>query len=95
MGDKLNMCDNPNMPICRDYINKGKCHRNKHCKFYHPKVITVELKQKGKRELGHCYCGSLQKTIIGFKQQYKETNKATFFIVCSRTGKAMHKCIIT
>lgn len=94
---KYYACEDPNRPICRQYVNQGHCRRNNRCNFYHPKVMTRLIEKKAKREPGHCYCGSFQKTIIGNTTYRLEdginASKPTFFVVCSRTGKSMRKCM--
>jgi len=90
--------EDPNRPICRGYVNQGKCHKRKQCNFYHPKVITPIIKKKAKREPGHCYCNALQRTIIN-NRSYRLSTDGTglsqpmFFVVCSSTGKSMRKCM--
>ena len=93
---KIYPCDDPNRPVCRQFINQGKCQRRHHCGFYHPKTITPVIKKKARRELGHCYCGSPQRTVISGRNARVDEDgisHPTFFIVCSRTGKSMRKCM--
>lgn len=95
-NSKYYACNDPNRPICRAYVNQSKCNRNNHCNFYHPRVITQMIKKKARREPGFCYCGSLQRTIIAnrvFRRSDEDDAPPTFFIICSRTGKSMKKCI--
>lgn len=93
-------CNDPNRPICRQYVNQGTCKKRKHCNFYHPKVVSNLITKKAKRELGCCYCGSPQKTIIGHRtinynryESAEDVPRPVFFRVCSRTGKSMKKCL--
>lgn len=76
------------LPICRAYVNCGFCKYQDKCKFYHPQIITKIIKRKAQRELGYCFCGAPQKCIM-----YKNTLDITFYMVCSRTGKSMKRCI--
>jgi hypothetical protein len=92
LRQKYRACDDPNRPACRDFVNQGKCHRRHHCKFYHPKVVTREITKRTKRDLGHCYCGATQKTIMVFKRN-EDGMTQHFFRVCGRTGKSMTKCM--
>lgn len=89
---KYRACNDPHRPTCREFVNQGKCHRRRHCKFYHPKVITQEITKQTKRNLGHCYCGAHQRTIMVFRGN-RDIVTPTFFRVCDRTGKSMRKCM--
>lgn len=94
---KYYACDDPNRPVCRAYVNQGRCHKKKHCNFYHPRVVTQIIEKRARREPGRCYCGSRQKTII-CNQTYRHQDgvmgpEPMFFVVCSRTGKSIKKCM--
>lgn len=95
--EKYYPCDDPNRPICRQFVNQGGCHKRKRCHFYHPKVITHVIQKKASRELGHCYCGAAQKTIIRFQPGRPRTRAddpgTQFFVVCARTGRSMRNCM--
>lgn len=89
--EKYYASEDPSRPICRQFVNQGKCPKRRHCQFYHPKVITHTITKQAKRELGHCYCGAPQKTIISY--QRSQEDKPNFFVVCGRTGRSMRRCM--
>ena len=95
--DKTYPCNDPNRPICRQFVNQGKCNKRHHCTFYHPKVVSPIMKKKAQRELGYCYCGSHQKKVISGRtwsaSDEDGERRPTFFILCGRTGKSMKKCL--
>jgi len=87
-------CNDPSKPLCRRYVKQGKCRSNKGCRFYHPQIITPVIKRKTTRELGHCFCGALQKRLIN-KRVYRigeDDNTPTFFVVCGKTRRSMNRC---
>lgn len=90
-------CNDPNRPVCRQFVNQGKCNKRNHCTFYHPKTLTPIIKKKARRELGHCYCGAPQKTIISGRTWRGSDEdgemRPNFFIICGKTGKSMKKCL--
>jgi hypothetical protein len=85
--------NNINSPICRQFVNQGKCRWQKKCHFYHPKIITPIIKKKTQRKLGCCYCGSLQRRFLNKRGHHIGDDIPTFFVVCSRTGRSMKLCM--
>lgn len=88
-------CKDDKNPICRNFINRGKCKKGNRCRFYHPEIITESIKKKAKREPGCCYCGARQRTFVNNRlyRQDEGNTFTTFFVVCGRTGKSMKKCM--
>lgn len=88
-------CNDPLNPICRQFVNQGTCRRRSNCRFYHPRVITDIIRRKAGRELGHCYCGSLQRKLINRRAFNIRDNERCpiFFVVCGRTGRSMKRCM--
>ena len=94
---KYYACDDPNRPICRQYVNQGRCNKRKHCNFFHPKVVTRVIEKRARREPGYCYCSAPQRTIIS-NSSYRPHDgesapRPAFFVVCSRTGRSINKCM--
>ena len=88
-------CNDAMNPVCRTFVNKGKCEKNLECRFYHPAEITPVIIKKATRTPGFCFCGSKQKCIINGRA-YKlgsSRDNPTFFVVCGRTGRSMKRCI--
>jgi len=87
-------CKDSNRPVCRQFINQGKCHYHNKCKFYHPEVISPIIKRKATRKLGYCFCGSSQRCVIN-NRHYRagENDNIVFFVVCSQTGRSMRYCM--
>lgn len=81
-------CNDPNRPVCKNFVKHGNCKKNNKCHYYHPRVITPSLKQDAKRKVGYCFCKAPLRTIISTK------NPGTFeyFIICSRTNRSMKRC---
>lgn len=86
----------PRRPICRQFVNKKKCRRGESCHYYHPAIITRDIKKQSRRHLGKCYCGALQRTIINARlarlPDPRPEDGPLFYRVCSRTGKSMRNC---
>lgn len=64
--------------------------------FYHPEVVTPTITQQARRQLGHCYCGSLRKRVINYRALRSRDSDdffPPFFVVCSRTGRSMKLCM--
>lgn len=83
--------DDPKRPECRHFVN-GNCKRGRSCWFYHPKIITTPMRKNSKRELGKCYCGSSQLTLIN-KRLAIDIDNPIFFVVCGRTRKSIKRCM--
>ena len=96
MSDKKYLpCNDISRPICRQFVNQGSCRKKTRCYFYHPTVMTPIIKKKASRQLGSCYCGSIQRRIIN-KYGYRSNDggdSPIFFVVCSRTGRSMKLCM--
>lgn len=94
-SDQYYPSNDPTKPICRHFVNKGKCNRKKRCRFYHPSNITPNIKKQARRDIGHCYCGATQKCVINKRSYSLSENIDTplFFVVCSRTGRSMKRCM--
>ena len=84
-------CNDQLRPVCKRFV-RNQCRQGIKCAFYHPKPITPILKAKGLRELGKCYCGYGQKTVINKKTFRFREDDFIFFKVCGRTGKSMNIC---
>lgn len=81
-------------PICRHFVNQGRCRRGNKCNFYHPEVICPIIQKKANRKLGHCFCGSPQRRLINNRSHRAgEYDDVIFFVVCSRTGRSMRYCM--
>jgi hypothetical protein len=79
--------------VCRQYILQGKCeYPPGKCGFRHPQPITKRDMLEAKREIGRCYCGASQRTIISSRVRTLEEPRP-FFVVCSKTGKSMTRCL--
>lgn len=88
-------CNDPDKPVCRQFVNQTNCRQKQRCRFYHPPIITSIIKKKASRELGCCYCGAFQKKLLN-KRGYRvgeDSDVPIFFVVCGRTGKSMRRCM--
>jgi len=85
---KYHACNDPNRPVCRAFVNQGVCYKRWNCMFYHPKVITRNIKQNARREPGYCYCGSILRTII----RGRRDEKLQYFVICSATSRSIKRC---
>ena len=88
-------CHDPEKPVCRQFVNQGKCRKQKRCRFYHPAVITSSIQKKAKREPGHCFCGAYQRRLLNTRNYRvdEDGTSPTFFVVCGRTGRSMKRCM--
>lgn len=85
-------CFDESRPVCRQFVNHKWCRKRLQCNFYHPLVITPLIKKKATRKLGHCYCGYPQRRLIS-RRLLRSSDDNIFFVVCSRTGRSMKKCL--
>ena len=92
-SDNTNPCDDPTRPLCRQYVNHGECRKRKRCDFYHPEIITPVITKQTKRKLKHCYCGAPQRCIVRTNRSDPTKGDVNFFVVCSRTGRSMKRCM--
>lgn len=88
-------CKDSSKPVCRQFVNQGKCRKHLKCRFYHPPVITPTIRKKATRNPGYCYCGSMLKYITNSRPYHRSDDKdtPTFFTVCSRTCRSIGKCM--
>ena len=64
--------------------------------YGHPKKYIEKRtndKKIKERIIGYCYCGALQKTLLDRKTKTKNKDKRLYFVVCSKTGKSIKKCM--
>lgn len=92
---KYYACHDMLRPVCRQFVNQGRCSRNLKCRFYHPPKVTKTIKRLASREPGHCFCGAPQRILLNKKgfQVGESEEIPTFFAVCGRTGRSMRKCM--
>lgn len=87
------LCENPESPICREFVNQGKCRAGTKCRFYHPPNITTVEKKRANKKPGFCYCGAPLKCMVSRKFYNTTVITPTFFYVCGNTRKAIKKCL--
>ena len=89
--------DDSSRATCRYFI-RGKCHRGERCRFYHPRSsdITPAIKKRAFKELGKCYCGACQITLVNktpWRGSSDDRDSPLFFVVCGRTRKSTKRCM--
>lgn len=72
---------------CRDFL-KGNCKRQR-CRFYHPKIVTIDIQKERDRQLGYCFCGAKLRSTMNHKGK---DDDPIFYVVCSRTSRSMRRC---
>src|SRR5579864_2261337 len=84
-------CNDARLPVCREFVNQGRCRRGKKCRFYHPVKITPIIKKQTQRALGCCYCGAPQKCVMNTRSYRvgEDDSIPTFYVICSRTKRSM------
>ena len=86
--------NDPSRPICRSFI-RDKCTKKNMCLFFHPIEITPTVRKKVTREIGRCYCGAHQITMMNrTRRRTDEDDEAPlFFVVCGKTRRSMKRCM--
>ena len=87
------LCENPQQPICREFVNQGKCRSGNKCRFYHPAIIDVATKKRANKNPGYCYCGAVQTCRVNRRSYKSPDDYPTFFVVCARTNKSIKRCL--
>ena len=86
--------NDPSRSVCRHFV-KGKCNYKERCRFFHPQKITQPMKKRALKELGKCYCGAVQTTLINktLWKHSEDEDRPQFFVVCGRTRRSIKRCV--